>query len=39
MAVLYGEKNYLLNLYFFSVGRHIALYVYRQGVTNVKHYH
>jgi len=39
MAVSYGEKNYLLHRYSFSVGRHIILYVHRQEVTIVKQYH
>jgi hypothetical protein len=39
MAVLYGVKIGLLNRYFFSVGRHIVLYVHLEGVTIVKHYH
>jgi len=39
VALLYDEKNYLLNRYLFSVGRHIALYVHRQMVTIIKSYH
>jgi hypothetical protein len=37
MAVLYGEKNYLLNRDFFGVGHHISLFVHHQGVTIIKH--